>query len=122
MVALASEEIARACAATSTVYGVQVSLVNQVIARFGNADQRQRYIRRLTDFDLCGAYGLTEPGAGSDAASLKTRAVKDGDSYVINGSKQFISNGDQADVLILFATTDPALRSRGIGAFIVETN
>lgn len=122
MVAIASEEIARACAATCTVYGVQVSLVNSVISQFGNSDQQQRYIRKLTDFELCGAYGLTEPGAGSDAASLQTRAVKDGDSYVINGSKQFISNGDQADVLILFATADPALRSKGIGAFIVDTH
>lgn len=122
MVALANEEIARTCAATSTVYGVQVCLVNHVIAAFGNDDQKERFIRRLTDYELVGAYGLTEPGAGSDAASIQTRAVKDGDSYVINGAKQFISNGDQADVMILFATADPTLRTKGIGAFILDTH
>ncbi|MCS6802519.1 MAG: acyl-CoA dehydrogenase [Chloroflexota bacterium] len=122
MVAIAIEEIARGCASTSTVYAVTLSLCNHVIWAFGNEDQKRRYVPALSRGERLGCYGLTEPEAGSDAASLRTRARRDGDDYVITGTKQFISNGDRADTMILFATVNPELRSRGITAFIVETN
>lgn len=122
MVAIAIEEIARGCASTSTVFAVTLSLCNQVIAAFGNEEQKRRYLPALSRAERIGCYGLTEPEAGSDAASLSTRARREGDIYVVNGSKQFISNGDRADTMILFATADPGLRTRGISAFIVDTN
>ncbi|MCL6647382.1 MAG: acyl-CoA dehydrogenase family protein [Chloroflexi bacterium] len=121
MVAIAIEELARGCAATSTVYAVTLSLCTHVIWTFGNEDQKRRYVPALSRAEKLGCYGLTEPEAGSDAASLKTRARRNGDYYFISGTKQFISNGDQADTMILFATLDPSLRSRGITAFIAET-
>lgn len=120
MVALTVEEIARGDASTSTVFSVTLSLVNHTILEFGSEDQKARYIPGLTSGALLGAYGLTEASAGSDAGSLQTRARRDGDEYVLTGNKLFISNGDQADVVIVFASTDPAKGSRGVSAFIVD--
>jgi len=99
---------------------VQNSLVNYIIARFGTDEQKEKYLRKLVTGEYIGAFALTEPEAGSDAAALRTTAVRDGDYYVINGTKHFITNGAFADVIVLFAMTDKTKRHRGITAFLVE--
>ncbi len=116
----ALEEISVACASTSTAMSVQNSLVIFPILNFGNDDQKQRYLPKLASGELVGCYALTEPGAGSDAASLKTSCVLDGGHWVLNGSKQFITNAPEADLAIVYATKDPAMRTKGICAFIVD--
>jgi butyryl-CoA dehydrogenase len=118
--AIAIEELAKACASTAIILAVQNSLVCAGIEKFGNEDQKQKYLRPLARGDKLGAFALTEPGAGCDAAAQGTTAVRDGDHYVINGTKHFITNGGFADVLIVFAMTDKAQKSRGMSAFIVE--
>jgi len=117
---LAVEEIARACASTAVVMAVQNSLVNYPLARFGTEEQKRRYLTPLARGEKIGAYALTEPEAGSDAAAIRTRAVREGDEYVINGTKHFITNGSFADIILLFASTDPSKGHRGISAFLVE--
>ncbi len=117
---LAVEELSRVCASTGIMVAIQNSLVCQPIALFGTEEQRRRYLPDLASGKAIGAFALTEPEAGSDAASIRTRAVKDGDYYVISGLKHFITNGAIADVVIVFATVDPSLRHKGITAFIVE--
>ncbi|MCS7286767.1 MAG: acyl-CoA dehydrogenase [Anaerolineae bacterium] len=117
---LVVEELSRVCASTGIMVAIQNSLVCQPIALFGTEDQKKRYLPDLASGRAIGAFALTEPEAGSDAASIRTRAVKDGDYYVISGLKHFITNGTIADVVIVFATIDPALRHKGITAFIVE--
>jgi len=117
---IALEEISKACAATAVVMAVQNSLVNYGLQKFGTEDQKQRYLTRLAAGELIGAFALTEPGAGSDAAAQRTVAIRDGDDYVITGTKHFITNGGFADVIILFAMTDKEKGTRGITAFIVE--
>ncbi|BDG59245.1 acyl-CoA dehydrogenase [Caldinitratiruptor microaerophilus] len=114
------EELARACAATAVIYEVHSSLHSEAIYRFGTEEQRMRYLPRLSRGELLGAYALTEPGAGSDAAAIQTRAERRGDVYVLNGQKAFITSGGVADSYIVFARTDPAPGHRGITAFIVE--
>lgn len=120
--AIVIEELARACAVTSVVFEVHCSLHSEAIYHFGNEEQKAKYLPRLTKGELLGAYALTEPGAGSDAASLRTTAIKDGDSYVLNGEKTFITNGGQAGLYVVFArtNTDPQAGHRGISAFLVE--
>src|SRR6185369_15805703 len=86
----------------------------------GTEAQKQKYLPRLAAGELLAAYSLSEPGAGSDAAGLKTTAVRRGDHYVLNGSKQWCTNGDHADVITVFATVDPARRAKGVTAFLVE--
>ncbi|MBI3628660.1 MAG: acyl-CoA dehydrogenase family protein [Candidatus Rokubacteria bacterium] len=117
--ALVAEEIAWACAATATQFVVQ-PLGGLPILLFGTEEQKRRYLPRLATGEILAAYSLSEPNAGSDAASLRTTAVRRGDHYVLNGSKQWCSNGDHAGVVTLFATVDPTKRSRGITAFLVE--
>ena len=117
---VALEEIAKACASTAVVMAVQNSLVNYALARFGTEEQKRKYLTPLARGEKIGAYALTEPEAGSDAAAIRTRAVRDGDEYVINGTKHFITNGGFADIVILYATVDPSKGYRGITAFIVE--
>jgi len=117
---IAIEELSKACASTSIVMAVQNSLVNYIIARFGTDEQKEKYLRKLVTGEYIGAFALTEPEAGSDAAALRTTAVRDGDYYVINGTKHFITNGAFADVIVLFAMTDKTKRHRGITAFLVE--
>ena len=117
---VALEEIAKACASTAVVMAVQNSLVNYALARFGTEEQKRKFLVPLAQGEKIGAYALTEPEAGSDAAAIKTRAVRDGDEYVINGTKHFITNGGFADIVILYATVDPSKGYRGITAFIVE--
>jgi butyryl-CoA dehydrogenase len=118
--AIAIEELARACASTAIILAVQNSLVCAGIEKFGSEPQKQKYLPGLASGQKMGAFALTEPGAGCDAAAQATTAVRAGDHYIINGSKHFITNGGFADVIIVFAMTDKAQKSRGISAFIVE--
>ncbi|WP_404436231.1 acyl-CoA dehydrogenase [Stutzerimonas chloritidismutans] len=120
--ALALEEIAAGDGACSTIMSVHNSVGCVPILRFGTDEQRQRYLTPLASGEQIGAFALTEPHAGSDASSLRTRARRDGDSYVINGAKQFITSGQHAGTVIVFAVTDPDAGKRGISAFIVPTD
>ncbi|MDY7041776.1 MAG: acyl-CoA dehydrogenase [Chloroflexota bacterium] len=117
---IAIEELSRACASTAIVMAVQNSLVNYGLAKFGTEEQKQKYLTKLAPGEWIGAFALTEPGAGSDAAAQRTTAVRDGDFYVLNGSKHFITNGGIADMVVVFAMTDKSRGTRGISAFIVE--
>ena len=116
---LVTEEVAAACAATATQY-LDQPLGGLPILLFGNEAQKKKYLPRLATGEWLAAYSLSEPAAGSDAASLKTTAVRRGDHYVLNGSKQWCTNGDHADVITVFATVDPARRAKGVTAFLVE--
>ena len=120
--ALVAEELARACASHSVIFGANASLSVGPILNFVTEVQKRHYLPQLSNGKMLGCYALTEPEAGSDAGSLKTSARKDGDDYVINGAKQFISNGAVADVCVLFARTDPkSTDARGVSAFLVDT-
>src|SRR3989475_1158672 len=116
---LVTEEIAWACAASATQY-VDQPLGGLPILLAGSDAQKEKYLPRLATGELLAAYSLSESGAGSDAASLATTAVRKGDHYVLNGSKQWCTNGDHADVITVFATLDPSKRARGVTAFLVE--
>jgi alkylation response protein AidB-like acyl-CoA dehydrogenase len=117
--ALACEEIAYACAASGTQY-LDQALGGLPILLFGDERQRKKYLPGLATGEILSAFSLSEPGAGSDAAGLKTTAVRRGDTYVLNGSKQWCTNGDHADVITVFATVDPSRRAKGVTAFLVE--
>ncbi|TDO51659.1 hypothetical protein EV643_103398 [Kribbella sp. VKM Ac-2527] len=112
--------IAAACGSTSTVYMTQMHCAHPIHVQ-GRPDQQEAWIPRLCSGDAIGAIALTEPEAGSDIASMRTTALLDGDHYVINGEKTFISNGDVADVIVLFATVDTKRGKDGITAFLVDT-
>jgi butyryl-CoA dehydrogenase len=116
---LAIEEISRACASTGVILSVNNSLVCDPLLKFGNEEQKKRWLTPLAAGELLGCFALTEPGAGSDAGSLRTTARRDGGDYVLDGNKVFITNGTHADVALVFATVDPAKKHRGITAFIV---
>ncbi len=103
-----------------TAVSAQQSLVATPILNFGNEEQKARYLPDLAAGRIFGAYGLTEPGAGSDAGSLQTQAVRDGNGWILNGQKIFITNGSLADIFVIFAQADPARGHRGITAFLVE--
>ncbi|MCD6553885.1 MAG: acyl-CoA dehydrogenase, partial [Anaerolineae bacterium] len=118
--AIVMEEIARVCGSTAITLDAHTSLCCEPIYLFGSDAQKQKYLPKLCSGEWIGAFGLTEPGAGSDAGATKTRAVRDGDEWVINGQKCFITNGSIADVVIITAVTDPQRGSRGISSFIVE--
>lgn len=120
--AIVIEELARACAVTSVIFEVHCSLHSEALFHFGSDELKEKYLPRLTSGELLGAYALTEPGAGSDAAALRTSALRDGDHYILNGEKTFITNGGQANLYIVFARTnpDPKVGHRGISAFVVE--
>ncbi|OJX70497.1 acyl-CoA dehydrogenase family protein [Magnetospirillum sp. 64-120] len=120
--ALALMEIAWAEGATSTIMSVHNSVGCMPILNFGTEAQKQTYLRPMARGEAIGCFCLTEPEAGSDAASIKTRAVKDGDFYVLNGAKQFITSGKNAKVAIVFAVTDPAAGKKGLSAFVVPTD
>ena len=119
--ALILEEIAAGDGATSTVVSVNNCPVCSILMAFANEDQKQRYLKALARGDMLGAFCLTEPHVGSQADGLRTTAVRDGDHYVLNGVKQFITSGKNGDVAIVMAVTDKAAGKRGISAFIVET-
>ena len=114
------EEISRASASVGLSYGAHSNLCANQIRRFGSDDQKQTYLPKLVSGEFLGALAMSEPGAGSDVVSLKLRALEDGDDYVLNGNKMWITNGPEADVLVVYATVDPALGSRGITAFLIE--
>jgi butyryl-CoA dehydrogenase len=119
--ALALEEIAAGDGATSTVMSVQNSVGCAAVLRFGTAEQKQRFLRPMARGEMLAAFCLTEPEAGSDAAAIQTRARRVGNKYVLNGTKQFITSGANAQVAIVFAVTDPAAGKKGISAFILPT-
>ncbi len=117
---VAMEEISRASASVGLSYGAHSNLCVNQIARNGNADQKARYLPALISGAHVGALAMSEPGAGSDVVGMRTRAERRGDRYVLNGSKMWITNGPNADVLVVYAKTDPAAGPRGITAFLVE--
>jgi alkylation response protein AidB-like acyl-CoA dehydrogenase len=118
--AIALEEIARACGSTAITLDAHTSLASEPIYLFGSEEQKQKYLVPLARGEKLGAFGLTEPEAGSDAGATKTRAVLDNDEWVINGEKIFITNGSIADVVVITAVTDPQKGTRGISSFIIE--
>lgn len=120
--ALVLEEIAAADGAISTIVSVQNSLVGVGLLNYGNDAQKEAFLKPVATGEKLGAFALTEPQAGSDASALRTTAAKDGDHYIINGAKQFITSGKNADLCFLFAVTDPAAGKKGISAFIVPTD
>lgn len=117
---IAINELSKVSAVMGVILSVHTSVGTNPILYFGNEQQKKHYIPKLASGEYLGAFCLTETNAGSDAGALKTRAVRDGEDYIINGSKVFITNGDEADVYIVFASTNPEAGSRGISAFIVE--
>lgn len=116
------EEIAAGDGACSTILSVHNSVGCAPIVAYGTQEQKEKYLPKMASGQWIGGFALTEPQAGSDASKLKTTAVLDGNDYIINGSKQFISSGKNGSVVIVFAITDKSLGSKGISAFIVETN
>jgi butyryl-CoA dehydrogenase len=114
------EEVARVHAAMSTAVAVTNSAVQVPLLGFGNEEQKNRYLRRLAAGEILGAFCLTEPAAGSDAAGIQATGVRDGENYRINGTKTWVTNGSVAGVFIVFAKTDPAAGGKGISAFLVE--
>ncbi len=119
---LAMEEICKADAAHGTIMSVNNSLFCHGILKFGTEEQKQKYVTSVASGQKVGAYSLTEPMSGSDAATMKSRAVREGDSYLINGTKSWVTSGPAADFIVLFTMTDPERKHRGITAFIVETD
>jgi alkylation response protein AidB-like acyl-CoA dehydrogenase len=120
--ALVMEEIAAVDAAHSTVISVNNSLYCNGILQYGTEAQKHAFVKPVASGEVIAAYGLTEPQSGSDAANMRTRAVRDGDHYVINGKKSWITSGSVAKYVLLFATTDPAAGPKGVSAFLVDTD
>ena len=117
---LAVEELSKVCATTGVILSAHTSLCASLINENGTPIQKEKYLRDLCTGNKLGAFGLTEPGAGTDAAGQQTTAALDGDNYILNGSKIFITNGGVADTFIVFAMTDKSKGTKGISAFIVE--
>ncbi|MCY1254278.1 Acyl-CoA dehydrogenase [compost metagenome] len=120
--ALAIEEVAVGCAASATLMSVHNSVGCGPILHFGTDEQKERYLPRLASGELIGAFCLTEPQAGSEAHNLRTRARLTANGWVLNGSKQFVTNGQRAGLAVVFASSDPDLGKKGISAFLVPTN
>ncbi|WP_392841744.1 acyl-CoA dehydrogenase family protein [Streptomyces sp. LN500] len=119
---LVTEELGRGDSSVRGIVSVSLGLVAKTIATWGDEEQKRQWLPPLTAGEAIGCFGLTEPGTGSDAGNLTTKAVRDGDSYVINGTKMFITNGTWADVVLLFARTGDAPGHKGISAFLVPTD
>ncbi|CAH0345046.1 acyl-CoA dehydrogenase [Bacillus sp. CECT 9360] len=117
---IAIEELSKVCASTGVTLSAHTSLAGWPIYKFGSEEQKQKYLKPLAQGEKIGAYGLTEPGAGSDAGGMRTSARLEGDHYILNGSKIFITNGGIADTYVVFALTDPESKQKGTTAFIVE--
>ncbi len=117
---VAMEEISRASASVGLSYGAHSNLCVNQLRRWGTDEQKKRYLEKLITGEHLGALAMSEPGAGSDVVSMKLKAEKKGDRYILNGSKMWITNGPDADTLIIYAKTEPEKKSRGITAFIVE--
>ncbi|MBD3163432.1 MAG: acyl-CoA dehydrogenase [Candidatus Eisenbacteria bacterium] len=118
--AIAVEEVSRICASTGITLAAHTSLSVYPILRYGTDEQKERYLRKLTSGEWIGAFGLTEPGAGSDAGGTTTTAVRDGDGWVLNGSKIYITNGKMAKLIITAARTSKEAGTRGVSAFLIE--
>ena len=118
--ALCVEELSRVCGTTGVIVSAHTSLGSEPIRKFGTPEQKEKFLRPLASGEKLGAFGLTEPNAGTDASGQQTKAVLDGDEYVLNGSKIFITNGKEADTYVIFAMTDKSKGNHGISAFIVE--
>ncbi|SCE02520.1 Acyl-CoA dehydrogenase [Streptomyces sp. BpilaLS-43] len=119
---LVTEELGRGDSSVRGIVSVSLGLVAKTVASWGSEEQKRQWLPRLTSGEALGCFGLTEPGTGSDAGSLATKAVRDGDDYVINGSKMFITNGTWADVVLLFARTGDTPGHRGVSAFLVPAD
>ncbi|WP_329466032.1 acyl-CoA dehydrogenase family protein [Streptomyces sp. NBC_01431] len=119
---LVTEELGRGDSSVRGIVSVSLGLVAKTIASWGEEEHKRAWLPRLTSGDAVGCFGLTEPGTGSDAGNLATRAVRDGDGYVINGTKMFITNGTWADVVLLFARTNSEPGHRGVSAFLVPAD
>ena len=120
MYSMAVEELSKVCATTGVIVSAHTSLCAHPILEFGTEEQKQKYLPKLASGEWIGAFGLTEPNAGTDAAMQQTTAVDAGDKWILNGSKIFITNASYANVYIIFAMTDKSLGTKGISAFIVE--
>jgi isovaleryl-CoA dehydrogenase len=118
--AMVMEEISRASGSIGLSYGAHTALCLAQITRHGNEEQKQKYLPKLCSGEYIGALAMSEPGAGSDVTSMKLRAEKKGNKYVLNGTKMWITNGPDADVLVVYAKTEPSLKDKGITAFLVE--
>jgi butyryl-CoA dehydrogenase len=118
--ALMLEEVARVCASTAVALSVTNSVVGIPIWKFGSEAQKKKYLTPLSRGEILGAFCLTEPQAGSDAAGIQTRAVREGDHYVLNGTKAWVTNGGVSGIYLVFAKTDPDAGARGVTAFLVE--
>ena len=116
---LALAEVAYACASTAVVMSVHNSIVCESIMRNGTEDQKQKYLKNLASGEIIGAFALTEPNAGSDPVRQTSRAIFDGDSYILNGTKRFTTTGKNAGLVIVTAKTDEKLKHKGISAFLV---
>lgn len=118
--AMCVEELSKVCGTTGVIVSAHTSLCAEPIKKFGNEEQKQKYLVPLAKGEKIGAFGLTEPGAGTDASGQQTKAIPDGNDYILNGSKIFITNGKEADIYVVFAMTDKSKGTKGITAFIVE--
>lgn len=119
---LAVEELSRVCSNTAVTLAAHTSLGTYPIYRYGSEKQKKAYLPKMMSGEWLGAFGLTEPNAGSDAGRVETTAVPEGDEWVINGEKKFMTNGGQAGIIVLAAVTEPSAGTRGISTFIVETD
>lgn len=117
---IAMEEISRFCASTGTMFSAHLSLCAKPIEEWGNEEQKQKYLKPLAEGSKLGAFALSEPGNGSDAAAMNTSAVEKDENYILNGSKAWISNGEVADIYLVLAQTNKELKHKGVTAFIVE--
>ncbi len=122
MYAMAVEELSRVCGTTGVIVSAHTSLCAAPIQYFGTPEQKEKYLPRLASGEAIGAFGLTEPNAGTDAAGQQTIAVEDGEHYILNGTKIFITNAEYASVYVIIAMTDKSQGTRGISAFIVESD
>ena len=118
--AIAVEELSKACASTGTIFSAHLSLCTVPIYKYGNAEQHEKFLKPLASGEKLGAFALSEPGNGSDAAAMRTSATEDGDYYILKGSKAWITNGEVADTYIVLAQTDYEAKHKGVTAFIVE--
>ncbi len=119
---IAMEEISRVSASVGLSYGAHSNLCVNQLRRWGNAEQKQAYLPKLVSGEHVGALAMSEPGSGSDVMSMRTTAARDGNDYVLNGTKMWITNAPEADVMIVYAKTDTEAGSRGVSAFIVDTS
>ena len=117
---IAIEELAKVCGSTSVIMAVHNSVCCYPLYKYGTDEQREKFLRPLVSGEWVGGFAITEPGAGSDAGAVRTKAILEGDNYILNGDKIFITSGTEAGVILVFASTDPEKGTRGLSAFIVQ--